>query len=494
MLFVCSLSHLCPKTGHPELHDGILTDMKCKKAKCNIPNSTGKGQFCRCEDGFVGQITWQGDKASGFCKPAPCEMPNSNKQPGLLCQCLGFYAGNITWDGATSRGTCVPRKCTGEYVNGKPGPDCQCIDGYDGHARPAEVDGRAVLVAECAPVPCPFENSNKKPGPECECKDGFTGGIYWKGNIPWTGSSCRPSPCGIENSNLKEGPECKCRWGFDGEITWRGPFAHGTCAPVPCSGKNMNGMPGPGCRCADGFSGSVVPKKEMEYAPSLFGDDEDEEDRIPVGESEHYAFQGECEPAVCDKENSNKAPGLACQCSDGYRGQISWNGSSAKGSCKAAPCNVPNSNQIDGPDCRCLDGFHGTISWKGSQHFGTCTAVPCSVLNSDFAPGPDCQCLPGFYGQITWNGSHAEGKCFPSPGCSQEIVHAAWLTVPVEDSEGKLCQSGQQLVFHGFACKEEGKVAWTSVRSVPFGRPGSSFSLERPGINLLNAAIWHQLM
>lgn len=462
--------------GLPARHGNILIGVNCKKAKCNIPNSTGDGPNCRCKDGFLGDITWKGAKAHGVCTPAPCAVPNSNMKAGLECECLDLYAGNITWYGSAHRGNCAPRICLGKFANLEPGPLCDCNDGYDGRIRPGQVDGQPVLVAECEPIPCRFANSDRGRGPLCKCLDGFVGKIVWKGKIPYGG--CKAAPCSIENSNLMKGPACHCKWGFQGVISWLGERSLGECTPLPCKGNNVNGVAGPGCRCADGFIGEIERRKDTVTVPwkvPLFDDKDDEDDENWLLNSHHddddeeteenYVFEGNCLPAPCNAENSNNAPGWGCGCKDGYSGEISWEGSSPIGSCKPSPCSVTNSNQVDGPDCSCLDGYQGSISWEGRNHFGTCTAAPCTVLHSDLAAGPDCHCLPGFYGEIRWQGSNVEGECLPSPTCSEHVIHAAWLLARVEDAEGRVCEAGQQLAFHGFACKE-GTVVWTSAHSL----------------------------
>lgn len=464
--------------GLPARHGDILTDVNCKRAKCNIPNSTGNGPKCRCKDGFSGNITWEGAEAHGVCTPAPCAVPNSNMKAGLECECSDLYAGNITWNRSTHRGICAPRICLGNYTNLAPGPSCSCVDGYDGPIRPGQVDGQPVLVAECEPIPCTRGNSDRQPGPLCKCLDGFVGKIVWEGKVPY--GTCKAAPCNIENSNLMNGPQCECMPGFDGVIRWFGERSLGKCTPLPCKGDNVNGVAGPGCRCADGFIGEIQRRKEDEVhttlpqkVPKFDGkDDEDDKDDedwqfFPYEDDdaeEDYVLEGSCQPAPCNVENSNKAPGWDCGCKDGYSGKISWEGPIAIGSCQPSACSVPNSNQVDGPNCSCLDGYQGNISWEGPNHFGTCAAVPCSVLHSDLAAGPDCHCLPGFYGQIRWQGSRVEGECLPLPTCSKHVIHVTWLLSRVEDAEGRVCEAGQQLAFHGLACED--KVVWTSAQSL----------------------------
>ena len=181
---------------------------------------------------------------------------------------------------------------------------------------------------------------------------------------------------------------------------------------------------------------------------------------------------GDCRPANCTLPNSNRAPGKQCKCAGGYIGDIMWNGAIAQGSCIPAPCYVPNSNLQSGFNCRCKDGYSGNIIWGGSRPSGPCMAAPCKVPNSDFAAGPDCHCLPGFYGEIKWNGSQVDGTCLQRPRCARNITHITWLMKTLEDSEGRICEAGRQLVWHGEECGGGLKIKWISVHSQPPGRPG----------------------
>lgn len=50
--------------------------------------------------------------------------------------------------------------------------------------------------------------------------------------------------------------------------------------------------------------------------------------------------------ASCNVENSNKQDGLACQCSIGYKGTITWNGATANGTCVKTRCTGIDNNTL----------------------------------------------------------------------------------------------------------------------------------------------------
>ena len=71
-----------------------LAAEKCLPAACDVDGSTGDGLECRCRDGFQGQIMWEGPRATGSCRPAPCSVANSNHEKGADCKCLDGYDGS----------------------------------------------------------------------------------------------------------------------------------------------------------------------------------------------------------------------------------------------------------------------------------------------------------------------------------------------------------------------------------------------------------------
>eukprot|EP00928_Gymnodinium_smaydae_P054932 TRINITY_DN38615_c0_g1_i1.p1 TRINITY_DN38615_c0_g1~~TRINITY_DN38615_c0_g1_i1.p1 ORF type:complete len:939 (-),score=103.93 TRINITY_DN38615_c0_g1_i1:365-3181(-) len=125
-------------------------------------------------------------------------------------------------------------------------------------------------------------------------------------------------------------------------------------------------------------------------------------------------FHGEphCVRAACNVDNSDRSPGTACRCLDGFAGSITWIGANSHGSCKPAPCDVENAAGV-GLSCACMDGYDGSISWSGDHPFGRCLPAACDVENST-GIGPACRCINCFFGHIAWNGSKASGACSPA--------------------------------------------------------------------------------
>lgn len=194
----------------------------CEEAECKIPNAIGRGINCKCDNKFVGKISWEGAVAHGECKPAPCDVPNSNEKPGPECDCLYGYSGVLHMSHWESKigGYCSEVSCKGELSNNRNGPDCACADGYNGTVLPHTHWGLGFaplehqLVADnCLPAACDVDSSTGD-GLECRCRDGFEGQITWEG--PRAIGSCRPAPCSVANSNRKNGTDCKCLDGYDG--------------------------------------------------------------------------------------------------------------------------------------------------------------------------------------------------------------------------------------------------------------------------------------
>ena len=413
----------------------------CTPAACNIPNSNNLGGLdCRCNNAFMGNITWNGVQPRGNCTPAPCEVQHSNGNPGLNCACLDGFSGDISWTNSTPSGSCKPAPCNVEHSNAKSGLECACSNAYVGRIS----WDRAVASGPCTPAPCNISNTVYD-GLECRCKDGYEGKIAWNGSNAQ--GTCEPAKCTVPNSDTVPGPKCRCSYGYYGNITWAGSRHRGDCTQVLCSGNHVNNLNGPDCDCAPGFMRtSVDPGAPLE---------------ISTQGTYNVHFYLSCHSAPCNISNT-VYDGLECRCKDGYEGKIAWNGSNAQGTCEPAKCTVPNSNRAPGPKCRCNDGYYGKISWHESRHSGdcrqvfclgqfvnqkhgpecdcmdgyrvqnpaksrliehhalysnfflTCVAAPCNIENSTKADGHQCQCLHGYEGSITWKGSKPVGTCRPA--------------------------------------------------------------------------------
>ncbi|CAE7224327.1 FP2 [Symbiodinium necroappetens] len=156
-----------------------------------------------------------------------------------------------------------------------------------------------------------------------------------------------------------------------------------------------------------------------------------------------------CTPVPCAIDNSNWEPGPLCNCSNGYAGNIVWEGAQVSGSCTPAPCYIVNSTRQPGLQCQCKDAFSGEVQWHQSIASGECLPAACGVPYST-GVGPDCKCMPGYDGNISWNGSEASGACAPAAGCADNVENSV--------GEGPQCK-----------CKDgfTGKVLWQGA--VPHG-------------------------
>ena len=84
-----------------KLHVELMTDHHW----CHCEKSIG----CQCCDGYMSaSVDSQSAQIYGACEPAPCDIPNSNRLPGLNCQCLHGFVGALTWKGSEVSGWCTP--------------------------------------------------------------------------------------------------------------------------------------------------------------------------------------------------------------------------------------------------------------------------------------------------------------------------------------------------------------------------------------------------
>eukprot|EP00439_Symbiodinium_sp_Y106_P081998 s585_g21.t1 len=331
----------------------MLSKGFCTPVPCGIDRSNQKpGPDCKCNNGYVGDIVWEGANVSGNCTPAPCYIENSNRKPGLQCQCKEGFSGEVQWDQSVAFGECLPADC-GILNSIGMGPDCKCTDGYDGNIR----WNRSQPHGVCEPATgCTESIANSMGvGLQCECKDGFSGNIRWHGSVPQ--GSCQAAECNIVNSNQQPGLGCRCLDGYQGEIKWQRDRARGPCTPAPCAIENSSQKSGQECACLMGYTGEITWKGET--------------------------AQGQCKPASCANIANTTGSGTQCRCRDGFEGTVTWSGANASGECKPATCTVFNSDKEDGLACKCLEGFHGGIGWQGSESSGICMAMECTGPHSN---------------------------------------------------------------------------------------------------------------
>ena len=340
----------------------------------------------------------------GRCIPAPCNIENSNKQPGLSCKCADGFHGNIAWKGDIPTDSCKHAACSIADSTREPGLKCklcQWLPGQDHMEWP-----------ECRRPPafrprCNINTSNKQPGLSCKCADGFDGDIVWNGGIP-TGS-CTPAKCGIPQLDWQR-PRLQlclqvCGGTSPGQVPFlmvnvfrplatsriptrrldpsvpapmgykaKGPVVQtflkvlsAVCVAIPCEGERSNHQDGPGCRCADGYNGTVQLGTTRtagfsKFSKYLFS-------KYLIRRKSSAAFKADsCVPAKCVVENTI-GDGKECRCKDGYQGSVTWVGPNAVGACKPAHCSIENSNGKPGLECKCLDGYGGSISTDVESHF-----------------------------------------------------------------------------------------------------------------------------
>ena len=91
--------------------------------------------------------------------------------------------------------------------------------------------------------------------------------------------------------------------------------------------------------------------------------------------------------APCSIANSNNAPGLSCACKTGYKGTISWNGSTHSGSCTPTKCTGDNANAPqNGAVAKSKGSQHGSVARFGCNPgfilLGT-PAITCNAARGD---------------------------------------------------------------------------------------------------------------
>ena len=95
--------------------------------------------------------------------------------------------------------------------------------------------------------------------------------------------------------------------------------------------------------------------------------------------------------ASCDVENSNGEDALACQCSTGYKGAITWNGATASGTCVKTQC-----TDLDPDTLRFVSVTKDRGNEHGSKAIFTCEneftlvgprSITCDAPSED-APWP----------------------------------------------------------------------------------------------------------
>ena len=98
--------------------------------------------------------------------------------------------------------------------------------------------------------------------------------------------------------------------------------------------------------------------------------------------------------AQCSAENSNEEPGTACQCEDGFKGQITWNGHIQSGNCTATKC-TDFGEFAHGTVSKTEEDRHGSVATFACEAGYTLTgseSITCDAPSADaqWPQAPEC--------------------------------------------------------------------------------------------------------
>ena len=98
--------------------------------------------------------------------------------------------------------------------------------------------------------------------------------------------------------------------------------------------------------------------------------------------------------AQCSVENSNEQPGTACQCEDGFKGQITWNGHMQSGNCTATKC-TDFGEFAHGTVNKTKEDRHGSVATFACEAGYTLTgseSITCDAPSADaqWPQAPEC--------------------------------------------------------------------------------------------------------
>ncbi|CAJ1084378.1 laminin subunit alpha-5 isoform X1 [Xyrichtys novacula] len=255
------------------------------------------GDHCeKCQGGFLGNNTLDGQAVSCSSCPCPLRTPSNNFAEGCVqktdrmqCLCMPGYAGPHCE-------RCAPGYYGNPMVLGSRCQLCQC----NGNTDPN------MLFTDCHPLTgeclsCMHDTA----GPHCDiCAPGYYGDAVHAKNC----TRCSCSPCGTESCDPHSG-QCRCKPGVTGPLCDRcvdGWFGFDSCAGCrqcdceasaalvqPCDPQNgqcacQPGVNGPSCKqCAPGH---------WDYGP-------------------HGCKKCECNGGHCDPRTGE------CRCPDGMTGK-----------------------------------------------------------------------------------------------------------------------------------------------------------------------------
>lgn len=131
------------------------------------------------------------------------------------------------------------------------------------------------------------------------------------------------------------------------------------------------------------------------------------------------------------------------------------------------PCPlIENAYQISKKACQCADGFSGNITWseKDSLFSGMCLPAKCDVdVRTNGHDGLKCGCGQGLLGNITWNLDVPTAACDPAP-CPAR----AYLVDSGSPSQHCVCETGSlswdfttQAWDHDCECWDANRQEWS---------------------------------
>ncbi|CAN9515277.1 unnamed protein product [Ophioblennius macclurei] len=228
----------------------------------NCQHNTAGNHCERCQGGFLGNNSLDGQAVACSSCPCPLRAPSNNfaegcveKSDRMQCLCMAGYAG-------PNCERCAPGFYGNPMVLGSRCQPCDC----NGNTDPN------MLFTDCHPLTgeC-LSCMHHTAGPRCQlCAAGFYGDAVRAKNC----TRCACSPCGAESCDPHTG-RCRCKPGVTGPLCDRcedGSFGFDSCSGCracdchasaalvqPCDPRSGHcscrpGVNGPSCRqCAPGF-------------------------------------------------------------------------------------------------------------------------------------------------------------------------------------------------------------------------------------------------
>ncbi|XP_022051460.2 laminin subunit alpha-5 isoform X1 [Acanthochromis polyacanthus] len=227
----------------------------------NCQHNTAGDHCERCQGGFLGNNSLDGQAVSCSSCPCPLRAPSNNfaegcvqKSDRMQCLCMPGYAG-------PNCERCAPGFYGNPMVLGSRCQPCHCHDNTDPN----------MLFTDCHPLTgeC-LSCMHNSAGPHCDvCANGYYGDAINSKNC----TKCNCSPCGTESCDPHTG-QCRCKPGVTGALCDHcvdGSFGFESCSGCrqcdcdasaalvqPCNPQSgqcacQPGVNGPNCRqCAPG--------------------------------------------------------------------------------------------------------------------------------------------------------------------------------------------------------------------------------------------------